>query len=125
MSMVRTRLNTLHATGIWISSLSSHRSSRELDHTITPCSRNSHHCSIASHARARLAHQQTHLQSPHEQTTDVHNRIEQTSPGGAVCMPEQAAAGVCVGGWGRIGSAVGAARKAAADKGAGFLFLVS
>jgi hypothetical protein len=54
----------------------------------------------------------------------VHNRIEQTAPGASVCLQEQAADGVCVGGWGRLTTAVRAAREQAQKEGAGFLFLV-
>lgn len=55
---------------------------------------------------------------------DVHNRIEETSPiGGNTCSPSQREGGVCLGGWGRITSAVRAARKEAAKANAGFLFL--
>jgi len=55
----------------------------------------------------------------------VHNRIEQTAPSASVCVEEQAAENICVGGWARISTAVNAARKRAADQKAGFLFLVS
>ncbi|GBF87994.1 hypothetical protein Rsub_00706 [Raphidocelis subcapitata] len=54
---------------------------------------------------------------------DVHNRIEETAPGASVCLDEQKAAGVCLGGWGRIATAVKGARKQAARENAGFLFL--
>lgn len=54
---------------------------------------------------------------------DVHNRIEQTAPSASVCVEEQAAENICVGGWARISTAVNAARKRAADQKAGFLFL--
>lgn len=54
---------------------------------------------------------------------DVHNRIEETAPGASVCLPEQREAGICVGGWGRIATAVRAARQQAAKQNAGFLFL--
>ena len=54
---------------------------------------------------------------------DVHNRIEETSPAGSYCDAKQRAKGVCVGGWARIGAAVGTARRQAAREGAGFLFL--
>jgi hypothetical protein len=56
---------------------------------------------------------------------DVHNRIEETAAGSAACLPEAAAAGTCLGGWGRITAAVEDARKKAAADGAEFLFLVS
>ncbi|GBF87697.1 hypothetical protein Rsub_00408 [Raphidocelis subcapitata] len=55
---------------------------------------------------------------------DVHNRIEETSTTSAACGPEQREAGLCLGGWARIATAVDWARKAAKkEKAAGFLFL--
>lgn len=59
------------------------------------------------------------------QTSDVHNRIEETSTTSAACGPEQREAGLCLGGWARIATAVDWARRAAKkEKAAGFLFLV-
>lgn len=54
---------------------------------------------------------------------DIHNRIDETSPGASFCTDKLKAAGSCLGGWARVGAAVNAARAAAKKDGAAFLYL--
>lgn len=55
---------------------------------------------------------------------DVHNRLEEEDPTTSTpCSPKARAAGICVGGWPRISTAVKSLRLQAAREGAGFFFL--
>jgi hypothetical protein len=55
---------------------------------------------------------------------DVHNRLEEEDPSTSTpCSPKARAAGICVGGWPRISTAVKSLRLQAAREGAGFFFL--
>jgi 5'-nucleotidase len=55
---------------------------------------------------------------------DVHNRFEETEPSTATpCSPESRAAGRCVGGYGRLSTAIRNLRKRAAQEGAALWLL--